>query len=92
MLKLSEILEQFNNVNITNIEIALEQLNQLPRRLEADEAFVNAAKNSDRETAMRQSGMSLLSIVAQMLSENTEFCRAYLDNPNFMNFINSGIN
>ena len=91
MLKLSEILEQFNNVNITNIEKAQEQLNQLPARLEADEAFVNAAKNSDRETAMRQSGMSLLTIVAQMLSENTEFCRAYLDNPNFMNFINQRV-
>ena len=91
MLKLSEILEQFNNVNITNIEKAQEQLNQLPGRLEADEAFVNAAKNSDRETAMRQSGMSLLTIVAQMLSENTEFCRAYLDNPNFMNFINQRV-
>lgn len=91
MLKLSEILEMFNNVNITNIEKAQEQLNELPERLALDDAFVNAARNSDRETAMRQSGMSLLTIVAQMLNENTEFCRAYLDNPNFMNFINQRV-
>lgn len=91
MLKLSEILEQFNNVNIKNLDKAQQQLNELPARLIADQAFVNAAKNSDRETAMRQSGMSLLTIVAQMLGENTEFCRAYLDNPNFMNFINQRV-
>lgn len=91
MLKLSEILEQFNNVNIKNLDKAQQQLYELPARLIADQAFVNAAKNSDRETAMRQSGMSLLTIVAQMLGENTEFCRAYLDNPNFMNFINQRV-
>lgn len=91
MLKLSEILEQFNNVNIKNLVKAQQQLNELPARLIADQAFVNAARNSDRETAMRQSGMSLLTIVAQMLGENTEFCRAYLDNPNFMNFINQRV-
>lgn len=37
---------------------------------------------------MQQCANSLMMIVAQMLSENTEFCRNYLDNPDFMNFIN----
>ena len=37
---------------------------------------------------MQQCASSLMMIVAQMLSENTEFCRNYLDNPDFMNFIN----
>ena len=53
-----------------------------------DVTFVNAAKNSNKETAMQQCASSLMMIVAQMLSENTEFCRNYLDNPDFMNFIN----
>ena len=30
-------------------------------------------------------------IVAKMLNENTEFCRQYLDNPDFMNFINERV-
>ena len=30
-------------------------------------------------------------IVAKMLNENTEFCRYYLDNSDFMNFINSRV-
>ena len=35
--------------------------------------------------------MSLMGIVAQMLNENTEFCRNYLDNPDIMNFINQRV-
>ena len=40
---------------------------------------------------MQQCASSLLMIVAQMLNENTEFCRYYLDNPDFMNFINQRV-
>ena len=33
----------------------------------------------------------MLTIAVQMLNENTEFTRNYLDNPNFMNFINQRV-
>ena len=91
MAKLSDILDEFNNINWKNIELAKKQLDELPARLATDETFVNAAKNSNRETAMQQCATSLMMIVAQMLSENTEFCRNYLDNPDFMNFINQRV-
>ena len=32
-----------------------------------------------------------MTIIAQMISENTEFCRYYLDNPTFMNMVNQRI-
>ena len=88
MAKLSDILDEFNSINWQNIELAKKQLDELPERLATDETFINAAKNSNKETAMQQCASSLMMIVAQMLSENTEFCRNYLDNPDFMNFIN----
>lgn len=88
MAKLSDILDEFNSINWQNIELAKKQLDELPERLATDVTFVNAAKNSNKETAMQQCASSLMMIVAQMLSENTEFCRNYLDNPDFMNFIN----
>ena len=91
MAKLSEILDEFNSINWIDKEKAKQQLEELPVRLQSDEAFVNAARNSDKETAQRQCNMSLMMIIAQMLSENTEFCRNYLDNPDFMNFINQRI-
>ena len=91
MARLSDILDEWNGINWLDKEKAKQQLDELPVRLQADEAFVNAARNSNRETAMEQSNMSLMMIVAQMLNENTEFCRNYLDNPDFMNFINQRV-
>ena len=91
MARLSDILNDFNSINWQNLELAKKQLDELPGRLKADETFVNAARNSNKETAMQQCASSLLMIVAQMLNENTEFCRYYLDNPDFMNFINQRV-
>ncbi len=88
MAKLSDILDQFNGINWQNVELAKQQLDELPERIKADDAFVNAAKNSNKATAQQQFNSSMLMIVANMLNENTEFCRYYLDNSDFMNFIN----
>ena len=60
-------------------------------RLAKDETFINAARNSNRETAQQQCAASMMTIIAQMISENTEFCRYYLDNPTFMNMVNQRI-
>ena len=91
MLKLSEILDEFNGINWLNKDEAKRQIDQLPARLQADEAFVNAVRNSNRETAMQQFSASMMNIIVQMLNENTEFTRNYLDNPDFMNFINQRV-
>jgi len=91
MQKLSSILDEWNNIHFSNVDKAKEQLEELPERLLADEAFVNAARNSNKETAMLQCAQSLMMIVAGMLRENTEFCRYYLDNPDFMAAINKRV-
>ncbi len=91
MAKLSDILDQFNGINWQNVELAKQQLDELPERITTDDAFVNAAKNSNKATAQQQFNRSMLMIVAKMLNENTEFCRYYLDNSDFMNFINNRV-
>ena len=91
MIKLSDILDEFNGINWLNMEKAKQQLEELPARLEADEAFINAVRNSNRQTAMQQFTQSMLAIAIQMLNENTEFTRNYLDNPDFQNFINQRV-
>lgn len=91
MQKLSDILDEFNGINWLNKEKAKEQLEELPTRLQADEAFVNAVRNSNRQTAMQQFSQSMMAIAIQMLNENTEFTRNYLDNPDFQNFINQRV-
>ena len=95
MQPLSTILEEFNHIfggiQWEHPEKAREQLEQLPVRLYSDPVFVNAARNSNRETAQIQCNNSLMQIITQLLSENTEFCRNYFDNPTFMNFINQRV-
>lgn len=95
MQPLSTILDEFNKmfggIQWENPEKAKEQLELLPIRLYHDQSFINAARNSNRETAQTQCNASLLQIITQLLSENTEFCRNYFDNPTFMNFINERV-
>lgn len=91
MAKLSDILEQFNDIHWQNIEAVKVQIDSLPNRLQADQNFVNAAKNSNKETAQKQGFTSMMDIVIKMMSESTEFCRQYLDNKNFQNAINERV-
>ena len=91
MAKLSDILEQFNDIHWQNIEAVKVQIDSLPDRLQADQNFVNAAKNSNKETAQKQGFTSMMGIVIKMMSESTEFCRQYLDNKNFQNAINERV-
>lgn len=95
MQPLSSILDEFNQmfggIQWEHPEQARAQLEQLPERLYSDPAFINAAMNSNREVAQSQCNATLMNIVAQLLSENTEFCRNYFDNPTFMNFINERV-
>lgn len=91
MAKLSDILDQFNDIHWLNVENVKQQIDSLPDKLVLDENFVNAAKNSNKETAQQQAFSSTLAIVIQMMNENTEFCRQYLDNKNFQNVINERV-
>ncbi len=90
-VKLSDILNEFNNIHWQDIAFAKQQLDTLPEKILHDTAFVNAARNSTRNTALQQFNSSMMTIVANMLNINSEFCRNYLDNPAFMNFINSNV-
>ncbi len=89
--KLSDILDAFNDIHWQDIEFAKKQLDAIPEKIKNDNAFVNAAKNSNLATAQQQFNKSMLKIVAAMLNVNSEFCKNYLDNPSFMNFINSNV-
>ncbi len=60
MAKLSDILEQFNDIHWQNIEAVKVQIDSLPNRLQADQNFVNAAKNSNKETAQKQGFTSMM--------------------------------
>lgn len=91
MKKLSDILDEFNKINWLKPDEAKRQLDDLSKRITQNTTFVNAAKNSNKKTAEQQFASSMMQIVSQMLKENSEFCRQYLDNQEFKQFINTNV-
>ncbi len=95
MASLSNIIEEFNTlyggIEWEHADTVREQIATLPEKLAQSESFRNAVRNSDPETAQIQGNQDLLSIVMEMMAENTEFARNYLDNEQFRTFINTKV-
>lgn len=88
---LSAILDEFNDIHWDNPDLAKKQLAELPAKLEQDKKFINAVKNSNKETAQQQFNTSMTDIIVKMLMENSEFCLQYIKNKEFQNFINDRV-
>lgn len=92
---LSNIIEEFNTlyggIEWEHADTVREQIATLPEKLAQSEAFQNAVHNSDPETAQIQGNQDLMMIVMEMMAENTEFARNYLDNEQFRTFINTKV-
>lgn len=95
MESLSKIIEDFNTlyggIEWEHADTVRAQIQQLPGLLVKSESFVNAVHNSDSDTAQLQCNTDLFQIVINMMAENTEFARNYLDNETFRNFVNSRV-
>ena len=95
MESLSKIIEDFNTlyggIEWEHADTVRAQIQQLPGLLAKSESFVNAVHNSDIDTAQLQCNTDLFQIVINMMAENTEFARNYLDNESFRNFVNSRV-
>lgn len=95
MENLSKIIEDFNTlyggIEWEHADTVRAQIQQLPDLLAKSESFVNAVHNSDSDTAQLQCNTDLFQIVIDMMAENTEFARNYLDNETFRNFVNSRV-
>lgn len=92
---LSNIIEEFNTlyggIEWEHADTVRQQIESLPDKLAQSEAFQNAVRNSDPETAQIQGNQDLMLIVMEMMAENTEFARHYLDNEKFRTFINTKV-
>ena len=95
MEALSRIIDDFNTlyggIEWEHADTVRAQIQQLPDLLAQSEAFVNAVHNSDSDTAQIQCNTDLFQIVINMMAENTEFARNYLDNETFRNFVNTRV-
>ena len=53
--------------------------------------FANAVRNGDKQVAQITFNDDIISIVASMLEEKTEFVQTYFANPDFQNFVNAKV-
>lgn len=67
------------------------QISELPLRIAKSVDFVNAVKNGDKQAAQITFNDDIITIVAGMLEEKTEFVQTYFGNPDFQNFVNARV-
>jgi len=93
--ELSKIVDQFNemygNIAWKNPAEVTRQILELPERMARSLNFVNAMRNSDEQTAEVQFNADMMTIVASMLEEKTEFVQQYFTNLEFQQFINKKV-
>ena len=92
---LSSIVQNFNdlygNIEWKNRDEVQRQIEELPLRIADSTDFVNAVRNGDKQVAQITFNDGIISIVAAMLEEKTEFVQTYFSNSDFQNFINTKV-
>ena len=92
---LSHIVEDFNaaygGIEWRNEDEVRRQIQDLPRRMEQDDNFVNAIRNGDSQVAQIQFNDIIQTVVASMGEEKVEFMQQYFANAEFRNFVNERV-
>ncbi len=90
--RLSNILKSFNdlfgNINWKD-EDRIGQLiaGEIPQRVNADPAYQNAKKNSDKQNARIEHDNALERVIVDMITDDTELFKQFMDNPEFKSWL-----
>lgn len=89
---LSNIIKSFNE-NFGNIEwkdgdkVRQVITEEIPQKVAADEAYINARKNADKSVARIEHDKALQRVMTDILSDNTELFKQFSDNPSFKKWL-----
>ena len=86
--RLSNILKEFNemfgNIKWTDADRINTLITvEIPARVSADAAYVNARKNSDKQNARIEHDKALSRVVTALVKDDTELFRQFMDNESF---------
>ena len=56
---------------------------EIPAKVAADKAYVNAQKNSDRQNARIEHDKALQRVMSGLLTDHTTLFKQFMDDPNF---------
>ena len=90
--KLSNILKTFNdlfgNINWTDEDrISMLTAGEIPEKVNADMAYQNAKKNSDKQNARIEHDKALERVIVEMITDDTELFKQFMDNPEFKKWL-----
>lgn len=89
--KLSNILDEFNQIfggiDWQYPEDVRQQILELPELLAKNEAFSNAARFSDEDTAQMECNSALQDIIIRNMAAQSELSRYFLENEQFRSFL-----
>lgn len=94
--RLSNIIRTFNdlfgNIKWTDEDRVARLITlEVPAKVMADEAYRNAAKNSDKENARVEHDKALSRVIMALISDDTELFKQFSDNPEFRKWLNDTV-
>ncbi len=94
--RLSNILktfnDQFGNIPWTDADRIRQMIaKDIPEKVVADTAYVNARKNSDRQNARIEHDKALGRVMTALLKDDTELFRQFSDNESFRRWLNDTV-
>lgn len=91
MDRLSNIITSFNNrfgdIEWTDIDKIKKQIAEIPQEVAQNEAYQNAIKNADRDTAKIESDRALMQIILNSMTSGVELYKHFQDNPSFQKWL-----
>ncbi len=91
MDRLSNIITSFNNrfgdIDWTDIDKIKKQIAEIPEEVAKNEAYQNAIKNANKETARLESNRALLDIILKSMTSGLELYKEFQDNPSFQKWL-----
>ncbi len=94
--RLSSILRQFNDL-FGNIDwkdadkIRQVITEEIPAKVDADKAYQNARKNSDKQNARIEHDKVLERVIVDLLNDHTELFKQFMENPQFKKWLSDTI-
>ena len=90
--RLSSILksfnEQFGNIDWKDADKIRKIITEeLPQKVAENKAYQNAMKQDDKQNARIEHDNALLKVIVEMVNDQTEFYKQYMDNPSFKKFV-----
>lgn len=94
--RLSNIIKTFNdlfgNVDWKDADKIRKVIaEEIPAKVAADEAYQNAIQNSDKQNARIEHDKALQRVIIEMLNDQTELFKQFMDNPSFKKWLGDTI-